>query len=152
MWKEAQFYIFGDFPLPSISYFKYIVVWRRKGVGTWGLLKGEPLPSLCSASAAPPGKCRWKKFFFLRSLCGLCGLWGLLEIFIRVFESARGRGGVKLPEVLLIPENRGKITFFPADQNCPLLSWERRFPRAWAAAAHPGKRTNPQLDFQIPRN
>ena len=76
---------------------------------TWGLLKGEPLPSLCSASAATPGKCRWKKFFFFRSLCGLCGLCGLLEIFISVFESARGRGGVKLPEVLPIPEKRGKL-------------------------------------------
>ena len=73
---------------------------------TCGLLKGEPLPSLCSASTAPPGRCRWKKFFFLRSLWGLCGLWGLLEIFIRVFERALGRGGVKLAEVLLIPEKR----------------------------------------------
>jgi len=72
----------------------------------WGLLKGEPLPSLCSASAASVvGKWRWKKFFFFRSLWGLWGLWGLLEIFIRVFERARGRGGVKLPEVLPIPEN-----------------------------------------------
>ena len=41
-----------------------------------------------------------------------------------------------------------KNYFFPAEQNCPLLSWERRFPRAWAAAAHPGKRQIHNLIFQ----